>query len=170
MYYLHVYIEKNETLHLITYNWNYINVVNSVNCFLSELEEVKSCIYRVESASAGIRLLKFWHHLPVLLVDEIKFFASERVCKIQLVTRVWNHHSMLTLRISGWRIYNGKRLIGKNGNIFRGKWTKVWIIGWRDTIDYLLERNITTFGSTLKQHQLCQRRPRTLVSLIQWDQ
>ena len=33
-----------------------INIVNSCNFFLSEFEEMKSCIYRVETANAGMGL------------------------------------------------------------------------------------------------------------------
>ena len=56
MYNLHVYIEKKEVLHVVTYKGKYINIVNSSNFFLSELEEMKICIYRVENANAGMRL------------------------------------------------------------------------------------------------------------------
>ena len=38
--------------------------------FWSEIEEMKSCIYCVETANVGINLSKFWHHLLVLLLEE----------------------------------------------------------------------------------------------------
>ena len=56
LYNLYIYIEKNEILNVVTYKWKYINIVNSSKFFLSELEEMKSCIYRVETANAGMRL------------------------------------------------------------------------------------------------------------------
>ena len=56
MYNLHIYKRKIEKLHVITYEWKYINIVNSCNCFLSEFEEMKSCRYRVETANAGMGL------------------------------------------------------------------------------------------------------------------
>ena len=56
MYNMRIYIEKNEILHVVTYKWKYINILNSSIPFLSELEEMKSCIYRIESANAVVRL------------------------------------------------------------------------------------------------------------------
>ena len=44
LYNLHVYIRKIAKLQVITYEWKYINIVNSYNFFLSEFEEMKSCI------------------------------------------------------------------------------------------------------------------------------
>ena len=58
MYNRHIYnreIEKK--LHVITYKWKYTNIVNTCNFFLSEFEEMKSCIYRVETANAGMGLV-----------------------------------------------------------------------------------------------------------------
>ena len=51
-YNLHVYIETNEILQLVIYKWKYIDIVNSSIFFLLEIEEMKSCIYRVETANA----------------------------------------------------------------------------------------------------------------------
>ena len=56
MYNLHIYNRKIGKLHVITYEWQYNNIVNSCNFFLSEFEEMKSCIYRVETANAGMGL------------------------------------------------------------------------------------------------------------------
>ena len=53
MYNLHIYIREIEKLHVITHEWKDINIVNSCNFFLSEFENMKSCIYRVETANAG---------------------------------------------------------------------------------------------------------------------
>ena len=44
LYNLHINIRENEKLHVITYEWKYINIVNSCSFFLSEFEEMKSCI------------------------------------------------------------------------------------------------------------------------------
>ena len=54
MYNLHIYIREIEKLHVITYEWKYINIVNSSNFFLSESEVMESCIFRVETANAGM--------------------------------------------------------------------------------------------------------------------
>ena len=62
MYNLHIYIEKITILHVVTYKWKYINIVNSSDLFLSELEEMKSCLYRVETANA-------WDEIIVVLVS-----------------------------------------------------------------------------------------------------
>ena len=43
-------------LHVITYKREYINNVNPCNFFLSKLDEMKSCMYRVETANAGMGL------------------------------------------------------------------------------------------------------------------
>ena len=53
LYNLHIYIEENEKLHVVAYQWKYIDILNSSNFFLSELEEKKSCIYRVVPASSA---------------------------------------------------------------------------------------------------------------------
>ena len=55
--------------HLITCERKYINIVNSCNLFLLEFEEIKSCIYRVETANAGKGLCWFWHHLFLILLE-----------------------------------------------------------------------------------------------------
>ena len=38
-------------MHEWTYEWKYIYIVNSSIFFLSEFEEVKGCMYRVETLS-----------------------------------------------------------------------------------------------------------------------
>ena len=48
--------KENEKLQVITYEWKYINMLNSYNFFLSEFEELKSCIYRAETANIGMGL------------------------------------------------------------------------------------------------------------------
>ena len=55
MYNLHIYIEGIEKIRVITYEWKYINIVNSCKV-LSEFEEMKSCINRVENANVGMGL------------------------------------------------------------------------------------------------------------------
>ena len=97
----------------------YINIVNCSKFFLSELEEMKSCIYRVETTNAAMGLYWLWHHLLVLLLEETG--STERVCKLQSVTRICNHYQMLPLHIAELCICNGKRLNGKNRNVARGK-------------------------------------------------
>ena len=42
LYNLHLYIEKNEILHVVAYDWKYMNIVNSSVFCLSELEDMKS--------------------------------------------------------------------------------------------------------------------------------
>ena len=37
---------------------------------MSKLEEMKSCIYRVETANTWVRLQRIWHHLFILLLEE----------------------------------------------------------------------------------------------------
>ena len=56
MYNLHIYFRENEKLHVITYEWKYITIVNACIFFLLEIEEQKRCIYRVETANAGMGL------------------------------------------------------------------------------------------------------------------
>ena len=43
MYNLHIHNREFEKLQVITYEWKYINIVNSCNFLLSEFEEMKSC-------------------------------------------------------------------------------------------------------------------------------
>ena len=56
MYILHLYIEKNERLHVVNDERKYNDIVNSSNSFFLELEELKSCMYYLEMANAGIKL------------------------------------------------------------------------------------------------------------------
>ena len=56
LYNLHSYIEKKGQLNAVTYKWKYRDIVNSSNLLLPELEEMKSCISRVETANAAMRL------------------------------------------------------------------------------------------------------------------
>ena len=53
---LHIYIGDNKLLQVVTFKWEYINIVNSSNCFLTEFEEMKNSIYCVEATKAGIVL------------------------------------------------------------------------------------------------------------------
>ena len=128
MYNLHIYLREYEKLNVITYEWKYINIVNSCNFFLSEFEEMKSCVYRVEAANDGMGLKWFWHRLFIMLLEETVLFTTKRVCKIQYFTRVFNHYPMLTLHVAGLRIYNGRSVIIKNWNIVRGKRATVPIV------------------------------------------
>ena len=119
---LHVYIEKVGTSHALNCKWKYIIIRNSSISFLSELEKMKSCIYRVQTANAGM-VCKLWHHLPVLLLEE-----TERVCKIQVMKNVCNQYPMLILHKAGSHFYRGKSLIVRNWNIVTARWTKVPIL------------------------------------------
>ena len=42
-YNLHIYVEGNEILHVVTNKRKHIDIANSGNLFLSELEDLKSC-------------------------------------------------------------------------------------------------------------------------------
>ena len=108
-------------LHIITCERKYINIVNSWNFLLPEFEEMKSCIYRVETANNGMGLQWFWHHLFVLLLVETVLSTTKRVCKVQYLISVCNHYPMLTLHIAGLPIYAGKSVIVKSWKLVRGK-------------------------------------------------
>ena len=117
--------------------------MNSCSFFLSEIEEMKSCIYRVETANAGMGLQWVWHHLFILLLEETVLFATKRICKIHYLTRVCNHYPMLTVHFAGLRVYNGKSVIVKSWIIVRGKTATVpileirLIICWGETLSTL---------------------------------
>ena len=100
MYILDIYIKEIGKLQVITYERKYINIVNSYNFFFSEIEEMKSCKYRVETANAGMGLYWFWHHLFILLLEETVLFTTKTVCKVQYLTIVCNHYPMLTMQSS----------------------------------------------------------------------
>ena len=53
---LHILIRESGKILVITFEWKYINIVNSCNFFLSDFEKMKSCIYRVETANARMGL------------------------------------------------------------------------------------------------------------------
>ena len=52
LYNLHNYTKETKHLHVITYEGKYFNIVKSYNFLLWEIEEMKSCIYRVEPSNA----------------------------------------------------------------------------------------------------------------------
>ena len=111
---LHIYIQG---LHVITYKREFNNIVNSCNFFLSEFEEMKSRIYRVETAHTWVRLQWIWQHLFILLLEETVLFTTKRVCKIQFVSEICNHDPMFTLHIAGLRVENSKSAIIESWNI-----------------------------------------------------
>ena len=85
--------------------------MNSCNFFLSKLEEMKSCIHRVETANTWVRLQWIWHHLFILLLEETVLFTTKRVCKPQFVSKICNHDPMFTLHIAGLRVDKSKSVI-----------------------------------------------------------
>ena len=65
---MHIYIRQSGKLHVITYEREYINIVSSCNLFLSDFEEMKSCIYRVETP-------KRWDGIVVVLASSVHIGA-----------------------------------------------------------------------------------------------
>ena len=113
-------MEEIKVTLVFTYEWKNIDIVNSTIFFLSELEEMKSCIYRVETANAGIGLYWFWHHLLVMQLEEIVLFNSGRSRKMQSGTNFCNHYPVFTQHIAGLRIENGKSWLERVGNKCEG--------------------------------------------------
>ena len=132
--------------------------MKSSTFFLSELEEMNRSKFRVETANNGMWLQWLWHHLLVLLLEETG--PTERVCKIQFVTRVCNNYPMLILHFFGMRIYNGKSLIRRNWNIVSGKRTKERYLssGIRLTICWREALSIVDNLSNTKKLVNCNRR------------
>ena len=95
--------------------------MKSCNFFLSEFEEMKSCIYCKKAASAGMGLQGCWYHLLVVLLDETVLFTTKRVCKIQFTSEICNHDSMITLHIAGLRVDISESVIIKGWNIVCGE-------------------------------------------------
>ena len=56
LYNLHIHIEEDKFFHIVNFKRKYILIMNSSNFFLAELEEMKSCMYRLEAANAGMGL------------------------------------------------------------------------------------------------------------------
>ena len=118
--------------------------MSSCNFFLPEFEEMKSCIYRVETANAGMGLQWFWHHLFTLLLEKIVTFTTKNVCKIKFLTRVCNHFPMLTLQLALLLIFISKSVNVKSWDIVRGKEPRYrylssgirLIICWRETSSF----------------------------------
>ena len=79
--------------------------------FRSELHEIKSGIYRVDSVNVETGLQWLWRHLFVLLSEETVHFTTDRVRKKQFVTGVCSQYPMLTLHFAGLRIQTGKSVI-----------------------------------------------------------
>ena len=53
MYNLHIYIREFERFLVITHEWKYNNLVNSISFYLSEFEEMKRYIYHLETRTLG---------------------------------------------------------------------------------------------------------------------
>ena len=70
LYRLHIYNEVFQKLDVVTFKRKHIDIVNFSNFLFSELEEMKSCIYRVETAYAGMRLYWLWQQLLTQLPEE----------------------------------------------------------------------------------------------------
>ena len=94
-------------LHVITFECKYYNTVNCSIFFLSEFEEMRSCIYCVETAKTEMGLSCFWHHPHALLLEGNVPSTSERICNIQFITKVCNLFPMFTLHFAVLRTYNG---------------------------------------------------------------
>ena len=56
LYNLQVYIEDKKVLHVVLYGRKYLNITISSTFFLAVFEEMKSCLYCVEAANAGMAL------------------------------------------------------------------------------------------------------------------
>ena len=104
---------------------------------------MKSCIYRVETGNAGMRLQGLRHHLRIPLLQENGL--TESAYKIHFVTKFCNQYPMAILHITGLPFYNGKIGDIKIWNIVRGKGTTVPVPELSDTVDYLLDRNTFHF-------------------------
>ena len=125
MYNLHVYIGMKELLYVVFNKWQYIDVVNSSIFFLSDLEEIKSCMTCVETGNTGMGLQLCGHHLLVLLLEETVLLRTGRVCKKQKLASVCTHYPLLAPHFAGLRIYNSKSFVVKSWNIVRMKKTTV---------------------------------------------
>ena len=166
LYNLHVYIEQIEILHVFIYEWKYINVVNFGNFFLSELEEMKSFIYSVETANAECDCRSSGTICLYCCLSKLYFCLRESLQNTigdKSLQSLSNAHPAYCCVASFWWQKS-------HGKIVRGKCTKVPILESRATIDYLLERNIIHFGYFFQQHQTCQLPPKTFVPPIQWVQ
>ena len=145
---LHFHMREIGILPIKIYQWKYLNIVNFSILFVSDFEEVKSCIYLVENANAGMGLYWFQHQLFKLLLDEIVPFITTSVYKRQHWTTIYNRYPKLNLHIAGLRIWNGKKVIVKSWNIVRRRRTTVLILEYWDTVDCLLEKDLIQFGFT----------------------
>ena len=120
--------------------WKYPTTMISINYFLSEFEEMKSCVNRVETANAGKRLYWLCRHLLVLPLE--KTGSTERVCKTSIVPKFSKHYPTLTLQFAGLRKYKGIGDIAKGWNIVWSNWTTSPIVDLRHMVGSLLDRNI----------------------------
>ena len=78
---------------------------------------MKGCRKTVEKANAGIGLNWFCHPLLEVLFEVTVLFNFETVCKLLLVSRVFDHYPMFTLHFAWLRIYDAENLIGMICNI-----------------------------------------------------
>ena len=88
--------------------------MNSSNFFLSELEELKSCIYRVETETDGMGFSWRWHHLLVLLFQKTVLLASERaqntICDKSLQSLSNDHSEYCRVAYLYWQKFHWEEL------------------------------------------------------------
>ena len=161
-YNLNIYIKEIETLYVNTYEWKYFSNINSCNFFFSEVKEIKSCMFCVETANAGMGLLWFWLHLFILLFEETLLLTTKKFCKFvefAIIIQCWPWILL---------IQNGKSVFVKKWIIVREKRFTVPILEYSDTVKHLLEGNLIQFRRFFQQHPTCQLQPKNFVLPIQW--
>ena len=150
---------------MITNRRENINIVNSCQLLSLELAEMKSRIYGIESAHAGMWLQLYWNHLSVVLLEKIAWY-TERVCKIQLLFKFVNHYPNLARHITWFSIDNGKCIVWKHMHPNRRKWAEVPILEERNTINNLPKCKVIHIMLFYRQHQTCRLHPTTFVHPI----
>ena len=89
-------------------------ILNSSNFILTELEEMKSCINRVETKNTGVGLQLRWHFLLVMLFEKTVLSTSKRVCKLPFTLKLCKLYPILAPHIAGLRGDNSKNVIVKS--------------------------------------------------------
>ena len=120
-YRLHIYIEIPNILLVFTVKREYKKILNSSNFIRTKLKGIKSCINRVETANTGVGLQICWLVMLVSLFGKTVLIGSQRICKLEFMTKLCSHYPMFNPDIARLRVDNSKSVIVKSWNKVRGK-------------------------------------------------
>ena len=111
MYRLHNCTEIVKKLHVFIFGRSFIENLNSCSFFLTEREELKSSISRVDSENTKMDLQLNWNHLLVMPVEKTVPFRPKIVYKKRFMAKIGNNYPMLILHFAELSVDVSKSVI-----------------------------------------------------------